>query len=181
MWRNSWYMKKLAWTSKEKKVLVLCLLSAVLAVVSDLVNLYVSPMILQAVERHVSLRELVVTIAGLALALMFVSAASAYVNENTLYGRVTLRFELINLVSRKATTTSYPNVDDDSFTKLLTKAMEEMHDDNSAVQGIWSTLTRLITSILGFIIYISLLASVQPLLMLVTMTAAVISFFLETL
>ena len=177
MWRNSWYMIKLAWTSREKKVLVLCLLSAVLAVVSDLVNLYVSPMILQAVERHVSLRELVVTIAGFALALMLVLAASAYVNENTVYGRVTLRFELINLVSRKATTTSYPNVDDNSFTKLLTKAMEGMHDDNSAVQGIWSTWTRLITSILGFIIYISLLASVQPLLMLVTMTAAVISYF----
>lgn len=177
MWRNSWYMIKFAWTSKEKKVLVLCLLSAVLAVASDLVDLYVSPMILQAVERHVSLKELVVTIVGFALAMMFVSAVSAYVNENTLYGRVTLRFELIKLVGIKASTTSYPNVDDDSFTKLLTKAMEGMHDDNSAVQGIWSTLTRLITSILGFIIYISLLASVQPLLMLVSMTTAVISYF----
>lgn len=177
MWRNSWYMIKLAWTSKEKKVLVLCLLSAVLAVVSDLVNLYVSPMILQAVERHVSLRELVITIVGFALAMMFVSAVSAYVNENTLYGRVTLRFELIKLVGIKASTTSYPNVDDDSFTKLLIKAIEGMGNDNSSIQAIWSTLTRLITSILGFIIYISLLASVQPLLMLVTMTTAVISYF----
>lgn len=177
MWSNSWYMIKFAWTSKEKKVLVLCLLSAVLAVASDLVDLYVSPMILQAVERHVSLRELAITIAGFALALMFVSAASAYVNENTLYGRLTLRAELINLVLRKAAITSYPNVDDDSFTKLMTKAEEGMGSENSAAQQIWATWETLITSILGFIIYISLLASVQPFLILVTLITAVISYF----
>ena len=39
MWQNTCFMIKLAWTSKEKKVLVLSLLSAALAVALNLVNL----------------------------------------------------------------------------------------------------------------------------------------------
>ena len=124
MWQNSWFMIKLAWTSKEKKVIILSLLSAALAVILNLVNLYVSPTILSAVERHVSVGELIWTIAGFALALMFVSAASAYVNTNTLFGRVSVRAEVTNLLNKKAATTSYPNVDDDKLIKLLTKALE---------------------------------------------------------
>ena len=49
MVQNFWFMIKLAWTSGEKKVLVLSLLSAALAVALNLVNLYVSPAILSAV------------------------------------------------------------------------------------------------------------------------------------
>ena len=47
----TWFMIKLAWTSQEKKAIVLSLLSAGLAVATSLVNLYVSPTILSAVER----------------------------------------------------------------------------------------------------------------------------------
>lgn len=50
MAQNTWFMIRLAWTSKEKKVLVLSLLAAVLAVARNLINLYVSPVILSVVE-----------------------------------------------------------------------------------------------------------------------------------
>ena len=53
MGQNVWFMIKLAWTSGEKKVLVLGLLSALLAVALNLINLYITPTILSAVERHV--------------------------------------------------------------------------------------------------------------------------------
>ena len=111
-------MIKLAWTSQEKKVIVLSLLSAGLAVATSLVNLYVSPTILSAVERRAPVAELAMTIAGFTLALMFVSGASSYVNANTAYGRISVRLEIINLVNRKAETTSFPNLDDDGFLKL---------------------------------------------------------------
>ena len=51
MAQNSWFMIKLAWTSGEKKVIVLSLLSALTAVALNLINLYVSPTILSVVER----------------------------------------------------------------------------------------------------------------------------------
>lgn len=178
MGQNTWFMIKLAWTSGEKKVLVLSLLSAALAVASNLVNLYVSPAILAVVERHAPAMELILTIVGFVLCIMLVSAASAYVNENTLFGRITVRGEIINLLNRKAATTSYPNVYDDQFIKLRSKSGESVGTNREATEAIWGTLTALTTNILGFIIYVSLLTAVQPLLIFVILLTTVCSYFI---
>ena len=50
MAQNTWFMVKLAWTSREKKVLVLGLLTALLTVALNLINLYVSPAVLGVVN-----------------------------------------------------------------------------------------------------------------------------------
>lgn len=178
MGQNSWFMVKLAWTSGEKKVLVLSLLSAILAVALNLVNLYVSPTILSAVERHAPVAELLLTIAGFVLGLMLVSAASTYVNTNTPWGRISVRTEIITLLNRKAATTSYPNVDDDGFKKLLDKAGECVGNNLVATEAIWTTLTTLTTNFFGFIIYVTLLTSVQLLLLLVILVTAGTSYFI---
>lgn len=178
MGQNSWFMVKLAWTSGEKKVIVLSLLSAILAVALNLVNLYVSPTILAAVERHAPVTELLWTILGFALSLMLVSAASTYVNRNTLYGRVSVRGEIVNLLNRKAATTSYPNVDDDKFRKLLAQSSECTSSNDKATEAVWDTLTKLTTNLLGFLVYVSLLTSVQPLLMIVILVTTAISYFI---
>ncbi len=179
MVQNSWFMIKLAWTSGEKKVLILSLLSAMLAVALNLVNLYVSPTILSMVERHSPVTELLLTIVAFVLGIMLVSAASTYVNANTLYGRISVRREISNLLNRKAATTSYPNVDDDRFIKLLAKSCECIGYNRAATEAIWATLTTLATNLLGFIIYVSLLTSVQPLLILVVLVTTVISYFIS--
>ena len=178
MLQNSWFMIKLAWISKEKKVVIFSVLSAALAVALSLVNLYVSPTILSAVERHVPAGELFLTIAGFVLSLMLVSAASAYVNTNSLFGRISVRAEITSLLSKKAATTSYPNVDDDQFIKLLTKARECTFSSLAATEAIWTTLTMLITNISGFLIYASLFATVHPLLILVILSTTMISYFI---
>lgn len=178
MGQNSWFMIKLAWTSGEKKVLVLSLLSAILAVALNLVNLYVSPAILSAVERHAPVADLLLTIVGFVLGIMLVSAASTYVNANTLYGRISVRCEILNLLNRKAATTSYPNVDDDRYRKLLTKSSECINTNQAAAEAIWTTLTTLTANLVGFIIYVSLLTSVQPLLILIILVTTVISYLI---
>lgn len=177
MGRNSWFMIKLAWTSGEKKVLVLSLLSALLAVALNLINLYVSPAILSAVERHVDAPELIWTIASFVLALMFVSAASAYVNANEEYGRITVRSEIINLLNRKAATTSYPNVQDDKFIRLLAKTNGCVNSNMAATEAVWTTLTELVSNLLGFSVYVFLLSTVQPLLILVILSTTAVSYF----
>ena len=178
MWQNSWFMIKLAWTSGEKKVIVLSLLSAVLAVALNLINLYVSPVILSVVERHAPVSELILAILVFVLALMLVSAASSYVNTNTLYGRISVRCELIALLNKKAATTSYPNLFDDKFKKLEMKSQESIDSNQAATEAVWTTLTELAQNIIGFVIYVLLLSSVQPLLILVVLATTVISYFM---
>ncbi len=178
MGQNTWFMIKLAWISEEKKVLVLSLLSAILAVAVNFINLCALPTILSAVERHVSITEFLLTIAGFVLGLMFASAASTYVNTNTIYGRISIRCEIINLLNKKAATTSYPNVDDEGFRKLLAKSYECVNSNEQATEAIWTTLTTVVTNILGFILYVSLLTIIQPFLLLVIFLTTIISYFI---
>ena len=179
MGQNVWFMIRIAWTSGEKKVLVLSLLSAVSFVTMNLINLYISPRILAAVEAHVSLSELFWTILVLVLAMMLVSAFSAYINTNTLYGRISVRSEIINLLNRKAATTSYPNLYDDHFSKLLAKASDCISSNRAATEAVWNTLTDLTINGLGFLAYVLVLSAVQPILILVILVTAVLSYFIS--
>lgn len=177
MRQNIWFMVKLAWAYKEKKVLVLGLLSALTAVMLNLVNLFVPPMILAAVERHASISELILTVLCFVLALMFFSALLAYINENIIYGRITLRSTLIALLNKKVMTMSYPNVFDERFKRVRMKAVEAVRTNHEATEAIWITLIEFIQNSLCFIIYVLLLTSVQPLLMLVILLTTLLSYF----
>lgn len=178
MAQNTWFMVKLAWTSGEKKVLVLGLLSALLTVALNLINLYVSPTVLGVVERHGSLGELAGTLAGFVLALMVVSAAANYVSTNVLFGRITVRSEIINLLNRKAAITSYPNWQDDRFQKLLPKASQCTCSNNAPTEAVWTTLTNLTANGLGFLIYLVLFARVEPVLIPVILLTAGVSYLI---
>ena len=178
MFQNAWFMVKLAWASKEKKVVFLGLLLAGLTVANSLINLYVSPTILSVLERKASMAELLWTIVLFTAGIMFVSAASTYVNENILFGRIAVRSEIIARMSRKSALTSYPNLDDDQFKKLLASARTSSGGNSDAAEAVWTTLTSLVTNILGFVIYVSLLTSVQPVLMIVIAATAAAGYFL---
>lgn len=179
MVQNSWYMIKLAWTSEEKKVIVLSALSALFAVSLNLINLYVSPTILSVVERRAPVSELVWTVLAFVIALMFVSAASSYVNANTLYGRITVRTEIIAQLNQKAATTSYPNVFDEQFKRLKVKSQGATNSNLAATEAVWTTLTELATNLLGFAFYIALMSSVQPLLLVVILATTLVSYFIS--
>lgn len=179
MLQNSAYMIRLAWTSGEKKVIVLSLISALTAVGLNLINLYVSPTILGAVERQASVGELLMTVAVFVGALMLMSAASEYVNTNTLYGRISVRCELITELNKKAATTSFVNIHDKKFNDLIDKSQNMINSNSAATEAIWTTLTNLTTNIIGFLIYIVMMSSLNPLLLAVILITTVISYFIS--
>lgn len=177
--QNVCFMVRIAWTTKEKKVIFLAILTSLLAVALNLVNLYVSPTILAAVENNASFTELIVTILIFVGLLIVVSAASAYVEQNTVFGRISVRTEIINMINKKATTTSYPNVFNDDCKKLYTKTWGCVNNNDSASEAIWKTITDLLTNFLGFVIYVILLSSVEPLLIFAVVLTTVISYFVS--
>ena len=91
MLQNSWFMVKTAWQIKEGKMIFLCLLSAVFALVTNVLNLYVVPVILGMVTKRADAGELILTITAFTFCTMLVSAAAAYVKNNIVYVRVTIR------------------------------------------------------------------------------------------
>ena len=60
------------------------------------------PTILAVVERQAPVSELVLTIVLFVVGMMLLAAASAYVNTNTIFGRITVRTELIAFDQHKS-------------------------------------------------------------------------------
>ena len=52
MFQNSWFMIQTAWKQKEKKVIVTALFLVLFGVAINLINLYIAPTILDAIETH---------------------------------------------------------------------------------------------------------------------------------
>lgn len=179
MWKCSGYMIRLAWHEKEKNVLVLCLLQAFLAVAANVVNLYVSPSILSVVERRASFAELITAIVFFVSLIILCSAASAYVNANTLFGRISVRCAIIAAISKKTCTTSYPNTTDEKFIRLRSKSGQAVEGNSEATEAVWGTLTSLAQNVIGFGIYSVLMTTLNVWLMMIILATALIGYFVN--
>jgi ATP-binding cassette subfamily B protein len=143
MWQNSAYMINEAWKVR-RSVVFLCLILAILAVATNLAELFVAPVILEKVEAAVPLGELISTIVLFSFVLLVLAALKAYAVTNTLFGRIEVRLSIIHKIHNKVATTSFPNTEDTSVLKKLEKSNMAVSDNKEATEEIWNTLTELL-------------------------------------
>ena len=162
-----------------KRVLLFCVLTAVLEVLLNLTQLYIAPGIIKCVEQKVSIKVLLMTILAYTLALFFINGFKKYIEENTLFSRIEVRTKIIAMVSKKCNTTSYPNTLDANFIRLRDAAYFACEGNSEATEHIWQTLTMLLKNIGGLIAYLFILSSFDPFLLLLIILTCFISFFVS--
>ncbi len=178
MYSCVWFMVKLA-IRYEPLILVSGLAVTALAVVQNLANLFLSPMVLRAVEQKVSVGRLAATIGIFIGVLIISSGASNYVSGVDRYRRITLRTIIAALLNNKAATTSYSNLYDKKFAFLEDKANLCTRNNSAAAEAVWNTLFGLFRNIAGFIIYLFLLANVEPVLLVVLLATTIPGYYLN--
>ena len=176
MWQNSGWMIKNAW-KERKSVLFLSLAVAAGAVAMSLTELFIAPMVLRKVETSAPLSQLLGTILGFALLLMFLSALNAYLDQNTRFGRMEGRLSILKQVHYKFDTTSFSNTENPVVLKKLEKAQMAMNCNDSSTEAIWKTMTDLLKNGAGFLIYLCLLSSLDPVLLVVVLVTTVVGYF----
>ena len=176
MWSNTVFMLRTAWQDQEKMVLVLCVATALLAVVNSLLQLYVTPVLLGNVESHTPIGTLLGTIAAFTAGLLLCAATSAYISENTMYGRIQVRLAIIRQMGIKSATTSFPNLYDEKFLKLRAKASAATSGNSEATEAVWATLSTLLQNVLGFILYLLLLFSLDWRMIAVILVTAIAGY-----
>jgi len=177
MWQNSGYMVAMAWRHK-KSVLVSVVAAALLAVGGSLLGLFVTPAILQAVEQAVPLGELMRLIIAFSAAMLVVASLASYVRINRRFWRLALRRRIATVVTIKMTQTSFPNAESQEFRKKYETALGAVRLSSGATETIWETLTNILRGILGFIIYLLILAVLEPWIIIVVLSTTLLSFFI---
>lgn len=176
LWQNSAYMVGKAWGT-YRSVLFYGLALTTVMVLSNLAQLFIAPVILKKVESAVPLPELLWIIAGFSGVIIILSGLSAYINKNTLFGRVALRGRINEEIAYKHMTTSYPNTEDTAVLKKLEKAKRTTSNNSDAAEAVWNTLFSLLRNLAGFLIYLLLLSGLDPVLMVIVVVTSAIGYF----
>ena len=171
-------MVKIAWKNR-RRVLLFCVLTAVLEVLLNLTQLYIAPEVLARVEQKSPMWMLLTTIGVFTIALFLINGFKEYVKQNTLFARVDVRSAIIAKVAQKCNMTSYPNTLDADFIKMREKAHLACEGNNQATEHIWQTLTMLLKNIGGLIIYLTILSQIDAVLLLVVIATCFAGFFVS--
>ncbi len=173
--QNVAWMIKIAWGSR-KRVLLFCILTAVLEVLFNLAQLYIAPEVLARVEQRAPMWELLATIGLFTAALFLIQGFQQYIRENTLFPRIDVRSVIIGKIGRKCNMTSFPNTLDADFIKLREKAHAACSNNREATEQIWQTLTMLMKNIGGLVVYLTILSRMDAVLLLVVIATCVAGF-----
>lgn len=177
LWQNTGFMLR---TSRKyaKSVFPLCIVLALLSAGKSVAELLIAPAILNKIELSASLGSVVFTIAAFALVLMLLSGLRSYVDTNALFGRIAVRSQGIYLsISRKYAETSYPNLLNTDFLALGEKASAACAGNSESSEAIWTTLTDLMTSCIGFIVHLALLTNLNLWLAALVAATTAVSYF----
>lgn len=176
--QNVGWMVQTAWENR-KRVLLFCVLTAVLEVSLNLIQLYIAPEVLARVEQRDPVWELLAAIGVFSGGLFLVQGLKEYVCHNTIFPRVDVRTAIVAKIARKCNITSYPNTLDVNFTKLREKAYLACESNSQATEHIWQTVTMLLKNIGGLIAYLAILSGIDAVLLLVVTATCVAGFFVS--
>ncbi|MEE0799923.1 MAG: ABC transporter ATP-binding protein [Gemmiger sp.] len=173
--QNVGFMMRAAWHT-DRSVPLLCVAVAAVTAGQTVTELLLAPAVLARVESHAALASLVERIVLFGAVLFVLYGLRAYLQENVLYGRVAIRTELMTRVSSKMAQTSFPNLLDTAFLRQAERSNELCSDNSSPTEAIWKTLTELLTSLIGFAVYLALLSGLHPLLLTVVLVTTVLGY-----
>ncbi len=176
--QNVGWMVKIAWRTR-KRVLMFCVLLALLEIIYNLAELYIAPQILDLVEKQAPIPDLLGRILVFTLTLFLSKGCKEYLDECTLCPRIDVRSAIIGMVARKCNTTSYPNTLDPRFIKLREKAHLACDGNREATEYIWTVLTNLLRDAGGFLVYLTILSNLDGALLLVVIVTCFGGFFVS--
>ena len=173
------YMLSMAW-KHQKSVIGMAIGLIFVNVGLNLVQLFVAPQILHKVEQAAPIGELLGTIGMFTLLLLILTTLQEFLKGDARQvGQIHVRTCIINDITKKSLTTSYPNTCDPQVGKLRDAASEATNGNAEATEHIWVTMTALLTNLGGFLVYLLLLHGLSPVLMLSVIAIAAASFFVN--
>ena len=96
-------------------VLVWLVVDAILALILQLLELYVTPVLLRDIEEQIALKELVTTILFFSSGILLLTGLKEYINNATYQGKIEIRMSLCKAITEKIGATSYCNLGKKDF------------------------------------------------------------------
>jgi len=176
--QNLGYLLKRCWRV-SKGFLVSLLTMALLQLGTNLIELYIAPIILQKVEQSVPLPEMLVTILLFTLAMLVSTAGWNYLKDTRCILLDPFYQDFFREGIMKSATTSYPNMLDTEFLRKQEQFRYALdgNEEETVPVAILTESGNLLTAVVGFGLYLMVLTGLNPLLLAVVIVTTALSFF----
>ncbi len=173
VWQNCCYVIQKAW-ARDKVVLFVILAQILLTVAIGVLTLFLPKTVVAQITSGVSVKTLVITVLTLTSVMVILQSISSYFNSSVQPRRIGLRIKNCYDILVKAITTDYANLENKEFTDAKQKAYDVTNNNSSSAEQIYYCFVNMGVNVLGFIIYIVLLVSVNPVILLITAITTVL-------
>lgn len=163
-------------TKEAPLVLVWVIADAFLALILQLLELYVTPVLLRGIEEQIALKELVSTILFFSSGILLLTGLKEYINNATYQGKIETRMSLCKAITAKIGATSYCNLGKKDFQEKRERANQATNSNYRATEIIWTQLNQLLFCMLGFFAYLLVMKRLNVLILAVTVLAAIVSY-----
>ena len=157
MWQNTCFLFR--WTWQHSKALIALNIVGVCTYISRrLLELYIAPTIIERLEKHAGLPDLIATILSFTVSLVIISWIDSFVKRESQVTQGLLNLKIGDAINQKACTISYPETQDPKTIKLLENAFSAT---NGVFRNVWDILRGVAINIAGIIIYCFFLIRLQ--------------------
>ena len=171
-WQNTAFVLGMAW--KNDKIVPLTIVAEIImAVAIATLGIFLPAVVVEQITSGAYVQVLITTVLGFTLVLTILNALSTYVESTLRVRRTGMRMIFTNRIVDKILTTDYANLEKKEFNDAKSKAGENVSSNSVSTEQIYYTFTNLGTNMLGFVVYIVLLAAVNPFVLVITAATAV--------
>lgn len=179
VWQNVCYIAKRMFKTDKALAFYMCVF-VFASVTSSVAQLFLPKTVVQMVERQDSLNTLAMTILLFSLVIALTEGLKILMSNFQFPKKLAQRFIYVQQINNKNLTTDYCNLGTESYKQAMEKARLPLQDNHSATEAIFLVLQDLAVAILGFVIYLSLMAAIHPIILLLVAASSVSAFFLRT-
>ena len=122
MWQNTAFMVGVVWRNNARIAVFLCVALGILGVGISILQMLITPMLLEKVETVAPLGELLFAIAAFSLRLIVLSALKTYLEQGNHSSYLSGRLWLLIALEEKFSVTSYPNTMDTDLLRRRSQA-----------------------------------------------------------
>lgn len=176
--QNLWHVLKLTWAA-ARGMLLYTIGTAVLTLCIAITDLTIAPVILSKVEASVPLPELLGTIALFTLLLLLLCSMRNYLKSVSLAWSNQLLHHQITSVFHKECATSYPNRLSSRFQAAMKECYFYIYGSDGSYEQMLREFGTLLSAVMGFILYLTLLSRLQPLLLVLVIVTTAVSFLVS--
>lgn len=177
-WQNTVYVLGLALERKRFLPLVL-LVQSILTPAIPAIAMFLPMTVVALILGNGDTRALIMTVLVFTAAAVLLQTAKSYLSAVSKAQRNSLRHSIIQDMLGLTLTTDYANLGKKDYTDIKEKASDVTGSPQDAAVQIYYSLENVFANMIGLVLYVALLARVNPLILLLTAATTIAGFFVR--